>query len=104
MRYLPGAILVLAVLMLASLTVGAASVDLRSIRQDPYVMLVLMESRLPRSLPFALTGSALAVAGVVLQSLVRKRFVGPETTGNAESASLGLLAITILAPGAPIWA
>ncbi|MDP0926032.1 iron chelate uptake ABC transporter family permease subunit [Paracoccus onubensis] len=104
MRYLPGAILVLAVLMLASLTVGAASVDLTTIRQDPYAMLVLLESRLPRTLAVALTGSALAVAGVVLQSLVRNRFVGPETTGTAESAALGLLAITILAPGAPIWA
>ena len=104
MRYLTGSILVLVVLMLVSLTVGAANADLTTIRQDPYAMLVLLESRLPRTLAVALTGSALAVAGVVLQSLVRNRFVGPETTGTAESAALGLLAITILVPGAPIWA
>ena len=104
MRYLTGSILVLVVLMLVSLTVGAANVDLTTIRQDPYAMLILVESRLPRTLAVALTGSALAVAGVVLQNLVRNRFVGPETTGTAESAALGLLAITILVPGAPIWA
>lgn len=88
-------------LTLASLGVGAASIDLRA--ADGWAVLVLLESRLPRTLAVLLTGAALAVAGVVIQSLVRNRFVGPDTAGTGESAALGLLGITLLAPAAPIW-
>ncbi|WP_103174472.1 ABC transporter permease [Paracoccus sp. SY] len=94
--------LLLLLLTLASLGVGAASIDLRA--ADGWTLLVLMESRLPRTLAVLLTGAALAVAGVVIQSLVRNRFVGPDTAGTGESAALGLLAVTLLAPAAPIWA
>ena len=90
-------------LTLASLMTGAASVDVFAAPSDPWAMLVLMESRLPRTLAVLLTGAALAVAGMLLQALVRNRFVGPDTVGTGESAALGLLAITLLAPGAPIW-
>jgi iron complex transport system permease protein len=93
--------LMLLVLTLASLGIGAASIDLRA--ADGWTVLVLMESRLPRTLAVLLTGAALAVAGVVIQSLVRNRFVGPDTAGTGESAALGLLGITLLAPAAPIW-
>jgi iron complex transport system permease protein len=103
MRLLPAAMLVLAGLSVASLTIGAASVNILEATRDPWAALVLMESRLPRTLAVILTGAALAVAGVVLQALVRNRFVGPETTGTAESATLGLLAVTILFPASPLW-
>lgn len=91
-------------LTLASLMTGAASIDVFAVRTDPWAMLVLMKSRLPRTLAVLLTGAALAVAGMLLQALVRNRFVGPDTVGTGESAALGLLAITLLAPSAPIWA
>ena len=91
-------------LTLASLMTGAANVDVFAAPSDPWAMLVLMESRLPRTLAVLLTGAALAVAGMLLQALVRNRFVGPDTVGIGESAALGLLAITLLAPSAPIWA
>ncbi|MDS9466960.1 iron chelate uptake ABC transporter family permease subunit [Paracoccus sp. MBLB3053] len=104
MRPLPAGLVVLVVLSFASLTVGAANVSILSSVEDPWAALILMESRLPRTLAVILTGAALAVAGVVLQALVRNRFVGPETTGTAESAALGLLAITLLFPAAPVWA
>ncbi|ARJ70658.1 ABC transporter permease [Paracoccus contaminans] len=90
--------------MLVSLFVGAADVDLLSASRDPQAALVLMQSRLPRTLAVVLSGASLALAGVVVQALVRNRFVGPDTTGTAEGAALGLLAVTLLAPGAPIWA
>lgn len=90
-------------LVLASLMTGAARVDIFAAPHDPWALLVLMESRLPRTLAILLTGAALSVAGMVLQALVRNRFVGPDTVGTAESAALGLLIITLLAPGAPIW-
>lgn len=93
--------LALALLVLASLGTGAARIDLAA--GGGWTALVLMESRLPRTLAVLLTGAALAVAGTVIQSLVRNRFVGPDTAGTGESAALGLLGITLLAPAAPIW-
>ena len=105
MRYRLGLIFAALVpLTLASLMTGAASVDIFTARSDPWALLVLMESRLPRTLAVLLTGAALSVAGLLLQALVRNRFVGPDTVGTAESAALGLLAVTLLVPAAPIWA
>lgn len=63
---------------------------------------LMLESRLPRSFAALLAGSAMAVAGVIMQQLVRNRFVEPSTTGTTEGAMLGLIVITLLAPGAPV--
>lgn len=90
-------------LTLASVLIGAAGVNFADAGNDPQVLLILTVSRLPRTVAVILTGAALAIAGVVMQQLVRNRFVEPGTTGTAESAALGLLAVTLLAPSAPIW-
>ncbi|WBU64257.1 ABC transporter permease [Paracoccus aerodenitrificans] len=102
-RPLGATIAVLVPLILASLMTGAASIHVLDALSDPWTMLVLMESRLPRTLAVLLTGAALSVAGLLLQALVRNRFVGPDTVGTAESAALGLLVITLMAPASPIW-
>ena len=103
MRPTSASLLLLGILSLLSLTLGASSVSIWDAWKDPWALLVLMESRLPRTLAVVLTGAALAVAGVVIQSMVHNRFVGPDTVGTSESAALGLLAVTILAPSSPIW-
>lgn len=63
---------------------------------------LLLASRLPRTLAALLTGSGLAIAGLVMQTLTRNRFVDPMTSGAGQSAALGILAVTLLAPGAAI--
>lgn len=88
--------LALVPLAAASLLVGVADLSAEG-------GLILTVSRLPRTLAVMLTGAALAVAGVVMQQLVRNRFVEPGTTGTGEAAALGLLAVTLLAPGAALW-
>lgn len=103
MRPLPVLAAILVVLMAISLAIGVARLDIAAAGRDPWATLVLFESRLPRTLAVVLTGAALAVAGVVIQQLVRNRFVGPDTAGTSESAALGLLAITIWWPESPIW-
>ncbi|MDO9638025.1 MAG: iron chelate uptake ABC transporter family permease subunit [Pseudotabrizicola sp.] len=95
--------LLLVPLSAASLLIGAADMDLASLGHDPQAALILTVSRVPRTAAVILTGAALAIAGVVMQQLVRNRFVEPGTTGTAESAALGLLAVTLIAPAAPIW-
>lgn len=93
----PATALALAVLCALSLSLGAASLSDEGWR-------LLWLSRLPRTLAALLAGAALAVSGVVMQALVRNRFVEPGTTGANEAAMLGLLAVTLLSPGAPLLA
>jgi iron complex transport system permease protein len=63
---------------------------------------ILLASRIPRTLALLLAGAGLAVAGVLMQLIAQNRFVEPSTAGTAQSASLGMLAVTILAPDAPV--
>ncbi|MGF6173539.1 ABC transporter permease [Ensifer sp. 4252] len=66
--------------------------------------LLLIESRVPRTLALMLAGTGLAVAGTIMQMLARNRFVEPSTAGTAESAALGMLLTMIFAPTLPVAA
>jgi iron complex transport system permease protein len=44
----------------------------------------------------------MAIAGLVMQIIVRNRFVEPSTAGTTESASFGFLIATLLVPGWPL--
>jgi iron complex transport system permease protein len=56
---------------------------------------IFFVARLPRVLAAALVGSALAMAGVVFQALLRNPLASPDTLGVSAGASLGaMLAIT----------
>ena len=59
-------------------------------------------TRVPRTIALVLAGAAMAMSGLVMQLLTQNRFVEPTTTGTTEWAGLGLLAVTILVPGASI--
>lgn len=90
-----------AVLCMASLMVGArelAWADLLSLSDDAW--LTLTASRLPRLAALVLTGAGLAVCGVVLQQIVRNKFVEPATSGGLDAAKLGILVALTLAPEA----
>ncbi len=62
---------------------------------------MLWTSRIPRTLAILLSGTALAVAGLIMQLIARNRFVEPSTVGTTESALLGVLIALVLVPGAP---
>ena len=95
-------ILVLILLCGISLAVGAADLG-AAMATDGRAQMIFWISRLPRTLAVVLTGAALAVSGVVIQQIVRNRFVEPGTVGAGESAALGLLAVSLWAPGAALW-
>lgn len=94
----------LAGLVLASLGVGAAHIGFAGLFAPSGATDYLFLSRLPRTFAAILAGASLAVAGVIMQMLARNRFVEPATAGTGECAALGLLAVTLLLPGAPILA
>lgn len=105
MRLLILAIVVTIALAIVSLFVGVSDVSLGALLSpspQDRPMQVLLISRIPRTLAIILSGSAMAVAGLVMQVIVRNRFVEPTTSGTTESASLGFLAVTLLAPGWPL--
>lgn len=90
-----------ALLCLASLLTGArqvAWIDILSLSDDAW--LTLTASRLPRLAALVLTGVGLAVCGVVLQQILRNKFVEPATTGGLDAAKLGILVALTAAPGA----
>lgn len=90
-----------AVLVAVSMAIGGASMSMTDIllgRGTADDMQILLASRLPRTLAVMLSGAAMAVAGLVMQLLVRNRFVEPSTTGVTESAGLGILVATIFIP------
>lgn len=92
------------VLVICSVSVGVSNVspfDLLAGRTDARAMQVLTVSRIPRTLALVLSGSALAVAGLVMQLICQNRFVEPSTAGTVESTGLGLLIAMVLWPGAP---
>lgn len=62
---------------------------------DPAKRAILVESRLPRLLAIVLAGSAMGVAGLIMQGLTQNRFVAPSTAGTVESATLGILVATL---------
>jgi iron complex transport system permease protein len=90
-----------------SLFVGVSDVSISTLMSgalDGRALEVLLVSRIPRTLALVLAGGSMAIAGLVMQMVVRNRFVEPSTTGTMESAGLGFLVVTLLAPGWPLLA
>ncbi|WP_414693071.1 ABC transporter permease [Pelagibacterium sp.] len=95
------------ILAIISLFVGVSDVSIHSLLSsspEDRPMQVLIISRVPRTLAILLAGSSLAIAGLVMQMIVRNRFVEPSTAGTTESAGLGFLVVTLFAPGWPLIA
>ncbi|MDE0546206.1 ABC transporter permease [Microbacterium sp. C7(2022)] len=81
-----------AALATISLFIGVAELD----------AFILFASRVPRTVSLVLAGAAFAIIGLIMQLLVRNRFVEPGTTGATDAASLALLAVLLSVPGLPI--
>jgi len=98
------AVLAVLVLALVSLTIGAYDVSLASLfdLEDLRGNLVLLASRVPRTVAILLVGMSMGVAGMLMQMLSRNKFVSPSTAGTLEAASLGILVVTMFAPNASV--
>ncbi len=85
----------------ASLLIGARQMawsQVWSLSGDAW--LTLTASRLPRLAALVLTGVGLSVCGVILQHIVRNKFVEPGTAGGLDAAKLGILVSLVVAPAA----
>ncbi|QNN59055.1 iron chelate uptake ABC transporter family permease subunit [Diaphorobacter ruginosibacter] len=90
-----------ALLCAVSLCVGAGRMpwqQLATFSGDAW--LTLTASRLPRLAALVMTGAGLSVCGVILQHIVRNKFVEPGTTGGLDAAKLGILVSLVALPAA----
>ncbi|AVW89970.1 ABC transporter permease [Celeribacter baekdonensis] len=93
------------VMALLSLTTGVADMSFGAVLHGQVDdALILLASRVPRTVALILTGASMAIAGLIFQMLTRNKFVEPATAGTAESAGLGLLVAVFFFPAAPMLA
>lgn len=98
--YLIIAVFVIIGLSITSLFTGVSNISLSSLFNDPDMRDILYISRVPRTIALLLAGSAMSVAGLIMQLLTQNRFVEPTIAGTTQSASLGLLIVMVFAPSA----
>ena len=60
---------------------------------------IVLESRLPQSLTALLAGSALAVSGLLLQTLFKNPLAGPSILGISDGANLGVAVVMLFFGG-----
>lgn len=98
------ALLALLLLTIVSLAIGVYDLSLGSLFnvEDLQANLVLLASRLPRTVAIILVGMSMGVAGMLMQLLSRNRFVSPSTAGTTEAAALGILVVTMFAPNSSV--
>lgn len=93
-RYL---LIFLILLSALSLFVGVSSIspaDLLRGRTDEVE--VFLVSRLPRLVAILLAGAGMSIAGLIMQSLSRNKFVSPTTAGTMDATRLGILVSMII--------
>lgn len=79
--------------------VALAWQSLFAITPNNHSSLVLHYAWWPRLAMALLAGSGLALAGVLMQQVLRNPLAGPTTLGVVSGASLALMAATLIAPG-----
>jgi len=99
------AVILVVVLGCVSLFVGVSDVSpAKLIEGDGTAWDLLWFTRLPRTLALIFAGASLSICGTIMQLLSRNRFVEPSTAGTVASASLGYLAVLLIAPSLPEYA
>lgn len=96
------ALILLLGLTAASILIGVGTIGAGTVGSPESDLSLLFASRIPRTVAIILTGAGLAVAGLVMQTISRNRFVEPMTAGTGQSAALGLILVTIVFPGASL--
>lgn len=89
------------ILSFVSLFIGATDLtpgDLLSGNADKIDIFLI--SRVPRLMAILLAGAGLGIAGLIMQSLSRNKFVSPTTAGTMDAARLGILLSMLVFPGA----
>lgn len=103
-------ILLLLVALIADIAFGSASIALSDVwatltgqNHDEIYREIILNHRLPKALTAILTGAALSVAGVLMQTLFHNPLAGPDVLGVTSGASLGVALLTLGTSVLPLW-
>ncbi|WP_207695245.1 iron compound ABC transporter permease [Enterococcus sp. DIV0212c] len=98
-----GLFVLLLLLIVSSIFVGVKDISLAQLFQwDSQQQLVLLTTRIPRTISLVIAGSTISISGLIMQHLTQNKFVSPSTAGTMDSARLGILVVMILFPSAPL--
>jgi iron complex transport system permease protein len=98
-------IFIVTALSLLSLSVGGVGVPLKEVfaslagRNEEASNLIIMQFRLPRIIAAILVGAALAVAGSLLQGVIRNPLASPDLLGVTGGASVAVVAFMTFVTG-----
>ena len=93
----------LLILFAVSLAYGAVSIPFDQVLQiltgheveRPAWQSIVLQSRLPQAITAVLAGAALAVSGLLLQTLFRNPLAGPSILGISDGANMGVAAVLL---------
>lgn len=95
-------LIILLILFPISLGIGVAEFSWLNLFNHPEQIQLLLISRIPRTIAVILVGATLAVAGVVLQIVLKNRFIEPNMIGATQSAGIGILVASLFLPSATL--
>ncbi len=96
-------LLSLAVLSVVSLTIGNAGFAFGTLWTTEMGLTELLAlTRLPRLVAVVVAGGGMCVAGMIMQTISRNRFVSPSTVGTVAWCKMGILCGTLLFVQAPM--
>lgn len=102
-------LVVLGLLVMASLTIGPASLNWQAFLLSPFagdddrLTTLIIELRLARTLLAIMTGAALAVGGAVMQGLFRNPLAEPGLVGVSAGAALGAVTVMMAGLTGALW-
>jgi iron complex transport system permease protein len=70
---------------------------------DPIYREIILDHRLPKAITAIMTGAALSVAGVLMQTMFHNPLAGPDVLGVTSGAGLGVALLTMGATFLPAW-
>ena len=80
------------ILSYISLFIGAIDIKLSDLLDwDSDKTQIFLISRVPRLMAIIMAGAGMSIAGLIMQSLSRNKFVSPTTAGTLDAAKLGIL-------------
>ncbi|MHC5218112.1 ABC transporter permease [Enterococcus sp. LJL128] len=98
-----GLFLFLLLLAFISIFVGVKDISFTQLFQwDSEQQLVLLTTRVPRTVSLMIAGSTISISGLIMQHLTQNKFVSPSTAGTMDSARLGILVVMVFFPTAPL--
>jgi len=96
-------VLILVVLSFLSIFVGVKDIsilDLYRLSKDE--LLVIVVSRIPRTIAVLIAGVGMSISGLIVQQISLNKFVSPTTMGTLDACKMGILFSMILFPNGGI--